>query len=80
MSRICQITGKRVVVGNNVSHSKKRTKRRFHPNLFDKRFYLAEEKRFVNLRVSAAGLRNINKKGLLAALKEAKAKGYITSY
>jgi large subunit ribosomal protein L28 len=80
MSRVCQITGKKMMVGNNVSHSKRRTKRRFYPNLFDKKFYLAEEDRFVSLRVSAAGMRNINKKGLQAALKEAKAKGYISSY
>ncbi len=80
MSRICQITGKKMMVGNNVSHSKRRTKRRFNPNLFDKKFFLAEENRYVSLRVSAAGIRNINKKGLMAALKEAKAKGYITSY
>jgi len=80
MSRICQITGKKMMVGNNVSHSKRRTKRRFLPNLFDKKFYLAEEERFVRIRVSAAGIRNINKMGLNKALKEAKAKGYISSY
>ncbi len=80
MSRICQITGKRTTFGNNVSHSKKRTKRKFYPNLFDKKFYLPEEDRWISLRVSAAGLRNINKKGLKKALDEAKRKGYITSY
>jgi large subunit ribosomal protein L28 len=80
MSRICQITGKKMMVGNNVSHSKRRTKRRFYPNLFDKKFYLAEEDRYVTLRVSAAGLRNINKLGLKKALDVAKTKGYITSY
>jgi large subunit ribosomal protein L28 len=80
MSRICQITGKRVVVGNNVSHSKRRTKRKFHPNLFDKKFYLAEEDRYVTLKVSAAGLRNINKLGLKKALDNAKSKGYIKTY
>jgi len=63
-----------------VSHSKKRTKRKFYPNLFDKKFYLPEEDRWISLRVSAAGLRNINKKGLKKALDEAKRKGYITSY
>jgi len=77
MSRVCQITGKKVMVGNNVSHSKRRTKRRFQVNLFKKRFYLPEEDRWINLNVSAAGLRTINKKGLSAALKEAKANGYI---
>ena len=80
MSRICQITGKRVVVGNNVSHSKRRTKRRFFPNLFDKKFFLPEEDRWIKLRVSAAGMRVINKKGLKKALEDAKAKGNITSY
>jgi large subunit ribosomal protein L28 len=80
MSRICQITGKKMMVGNNVSHSKRRTKRTFQPNLFDKKFFLAEEDRFVSLRVSAAGIRNINKKGLKSALEEAKVKGFIKTY
>jgi large subunit ribosomal protein L28 len=80
MSRICQITGKRMVVGNNVSHSKRRTKRKFLPNLFSKKFFLTEENRWVNLKVSAAGIRNINKKGLKSALEDAKSKGYIKSY
>ena len=80
MSRVCQITGKRMMVGNNVSHSKRRTKRRFYPNLFDKKFYLAEEDRWVELRVSAKGMRIINKKGLRSALEEARSKGIITSY
>ncbi|MFH2095144.1 MAG: 50S ribosomal protein L28 [Bacteroidota bacterium] len=80
MSRVCQITGKSVMVGNNVSHSKRRTKRIFQPNLFNKKFYLEEEDRWVTLKVSASGMRTINKKGLSAALKEAKAKGYINKY
>ena len=80
MSKICQVTGKKALVGNNVSHSKRRTKRKFHPNLFDKKYYLPEEKRWVSLTVSAAGIRLINKKGLTAALKEAKEKGYIMNY
>ncbi|MCG8697098.1 MAG: 50S ribosomal protein L28 [Bacteroidales bacterium] len=80
MSRICQITGKKMIVGNNVSHSNKKTKRRFYPNLFDKKFYMPEEDRWVTLRVSAAGIRNINKKGLRAALIEAKEKGFINKY
>ena len=75
MSKICQVTGKKVMVGNNVSHSKRRTKRRFYPNLFQKKFYLPEEDRWISLTVSAAGIRTINKKGLTAALKEAKEKG-----
>ena len=80
MSRICQITGKKMMVGNNVSHSKRRTKRRFLPNLFDKKYFLPEENRWISLRVSAAGMRDINKKGLKKALEDAKSKGFITSY
>jgi large subunit ribosomal protein L28 len=80
MSRICQITGKSVIIGNNVSHSKRRTKREFCPNLKTKRFWLEDEKRFVTLKVSAAGIRTINKKGLKEALKEAKEKGLINVY
>ena len=77
MSRICQITGKKMMTGNHVSHSKRRVKRRFYPNLFIKKFYLPDEDRWITLKVSAAGLRNINKNGITACLKEAKAKGYI---
>jgi len=80
MSRVCQITGKKVMVGNNVSHSKRRTRRKFYPNLFSKRFYLPEEDRWITLKVSAAGIRNINKKGLNNALSDAKDKGFIRSY
>ena len=68
------------MVGNNVSHSKRRTKRKFYPNLFTRKFFLQEENRWITLRVSASGLRLINKKGLFTVLKEAKKKGYITSY
>jgi large subunit ribosomal protein L28 len=80
MSQVCQITGKKVMVGNNVSHSKRRTKRRFYPNLFDKKFFLAEENRWINLRVSASGIRTINKKGLKLALDDAILKGFIKTY
>jgi len=80
MSQVCQITGKKAMVGNNVSHSKRRTKRRFYPNLFDKKFFLSEENRWVKLRVSAAGIRTINKKGLKSALDDAVQKGFIKSY
>lgn len=80
MSRICQITGKKMMTGNNVSHSKRRTKRKFYPNLFDKKFYLPEEDRWITLKVSAKAIRTINKNGLLNTLKEAKSKGFITSY
>ena len=76
MSKICQITGKKAMVGNNVSHSKRRTKRRFNVNLFTKKFYWVEQDCWINLRISAAGLRIINKKGLDAALNDAVAKGY----
>jgi large subunit ribosomal protein L28 len=75
MARECQLTGKKVMVGNNVSHSKRRTKRRFYPNLIKKRFYIAEEDRWVTLKVSAAGLRTINKVGLAEALRRLKANG-----
>mgnify|MGYP002355016303 CR=1 FL=1 len=80
MSRVCQVTGKKVMVGNNVSHSKRRTKRTFMPNLFKKRFYLPDEDRWISLTVSAAGIRTINKNGLSSALKAAKEKGYITNF
>jgi large subunit ribosomal protein L28 len=80
MSKICQVTGKKAMVGNNVSHSKRRTKRKFYPNLFVKRYYLPEEERWISLKVSTSGIRLINKKGLTAVLKEAKEKGYILSY
>lgn len=80
MSRICQITGKKVMVGNNVSHSNRKTKRTFQPNLFDKKFYLAEEDKWVKLRVSSAGIRTINKKGLKQALVDAKKKGFIATF
>lgn len=80
MSRICQITGKKLMSGNNVSHSKRRTKRKFYPNLFKKRFYLVEEDRWITLKVSAAGIRNINKNGLIATLKKAVEKGFIKNY
>jgi large subunit ribosomal protein L28 len=69
-----------MMVGNHVSHSNRRVKRRFYPNLFSRRFYLPEEDRWIVLKVSAAGMRTIDKKGLSACLKEAKAKGYINKY
>ena len=77
MARVCQVTGKKRVIGNNVSHSKRRTKREFAPNLKTTRFWLEEEKRFVTLKVSAAGIRNIHKNGLAATLKSAQEKGLI---
>ena len=77
MSRVCQITGKRVVSGNNVSKSKRRTKRTFAPNLSVKRFYNPETGEWIKLKVSSAGMRTINKKGIAATIKVAKAKGYL---
>lgn len=80
MSKVCQITGKKVMVGNNVSHSHRKTKRKFHVNLFKKKFYLPMEDRYVTLKVSASGLRIINRKGIEAALKVAASKGFISNY
>ena len=71
--KICEITGKTAQVGNNVSHSNKKTKRRFNPNLTTKRFWNEEEGRWITLKVTAAGMKTINKKGLSAALKSAAA-------
>jgi large subunit ribosomal protein L28 len=68
------------MVGNNVSHSKRRTKRVFDPNLFTKKFFLEDENRWITLKVSAAGIRTINKKGLKNALNDAKQDGYISNY
>ncbi len=78
MSKVCQITGKRAMTGNNVSHSKRRTKRKFNVNLFSKKFYWVEEDQWIRLKLSAAGLRLINKIGVDAALKRAAKKGYLT--
>ena len=77
MSRVCQITGKRLQRGNNVSHSNIKTKREFLPNLRVKKFWLAEENRWVTLKVSAAGIRTVNKIGLKAALARAEALGLV---
>ena len=66
-----------MMVGNNVSHSHSKTRRRFYPNLQTKKFFIPEEDKYITLKVSAAGIRNINKKGISAALKEAKEKGYL---
>jgi len=80
MSKVCVITGKSVMTGNNVSHSNRKTKRKFFPNLFTKKFFLEEEQRWVTLKVSAAGIRVINKKGLQVALKDAKEQGFINKF
>lgn len=68
MSRVCQVTGKKPATGNNVSHAKNRTRRRFLPNLHTHRFWVESENRFVKLRVSAKGMRIIDKKGIDAVL------------
>jgi large subunit ribosomal protein L28 len=75
MSRVCQITGKRPMVGNNVSHAKNRTKRRFEPNLHTHRFWVESEKRFVKLRVSGKGMRIIDKHGIDQVLSDIRARG-----
>ncbi len=72
MARVCEITGKKVMTGNNVSHSKRRTKRKFYPNLLTKKFFVPETGEWITMKVSAAGLRIINKKGISAVLKEMK--------
>ena len=75
MSRVCQVTGKAPMVGNNVSHANNKTKRRFLPNLQNRRFWLEDQNRWVRLRVSNAGLRIIDKKGIAVVLAELKSRG-----
>ena len=77
MSRICQVTGKKVMVGNNVSHANNKTKRKFYPNLQTKKFFVPETGETVILKVSAKAIRTINKKGIGSVLAEAKANGNI---
>ena len=77
MSKVCDITGKRPQVGNNVSHANNKTKRRFNPNLQKKRFYIPEEDRWITLKVSTSALRTINKNGITAVLKKARANGMV---
>jgi len=77
MSRVCELTGKRAMVGNNVSHALNRTKRKFKVNLVKKRFYLPEEDKWITLKVSTRALKNINKKGIDVVVKEARANGYL---
>lgn len=77
MSRVCQITGKRPQSGNNVSHAKNKTKRRFLPNLHKKKFYIPEEDKWITLKVSSTALRTIDKNGIYAVLKKAKAQGNV---
>lgn len=75
MARVCQVTGKRPITGNKVSHSNIKTKRRFLPNLQTKRFFLAEEDRWITLKLSSEAIRTINKNGLYNVVKELRASG-----
>ena len=75
MSRVCQVTGKRPLVGHNVSHSNRHTKRRFEVNLMNKRFWLEDEKRWITIKISARGMRRIDKLGLNAVVAELRARG-----
>ncbi|KGD64639.1 MULTISPECIES: 50S ribosomal protein L28 [Alcanivorax] len=75
MSKVCQVTGKRPVTGNNISHSHIKTKRRFEPNLHHHRFWVESEKRFVRLRVSSKGMRIIDKKGIDTVLADIRSRG-----
>ena len=75
MSQVCQVTGKRPMTGNNVSHANNRTRRRFAPNLHYHRFWIESEKRFVRLRVSAQGMRLIDKKGIEQVLADIRKRG-----
>lgn len=76
MSRICEITGKRAMVGNKVSHSNAKTKRKFNVNLQTKKFFIPEENKWITLKVSTSGIKTINKVGIFAALKEARENGF----
>tara|TARA_B110000003_G_scaffold246053_1_gene256273 strand:+ start:1808 stop:2047 length:240 start_codon:yes stop_codon:yes gene_type:complete len=77
MSRVCELTGKKAMFGNNVSHAMNRTRRRFNVNLIKKRFYLPEEDKWITIKVAASTLKTINKKGITAVVKDAREKGYL---
>ncbi len=77
MARVCQLTGKRPQVGNNVSHSNNKTRRRFLPNLQKKRFYIPEQDKWITLKVSTSAIRTINKNGIASVLKKAVENGYL---
>jgi large subunit ribosomal protein L28 len=77
MARVCQITGKKTQVGNNVSHANNKTKRKFYPNLQKKRFYIPSEDTWVTLKISTSALRTINKNGIESVLKKAREAGNI---
>ncbi|HHH50324.1 MAG TPA: 50S ribosomal protein L28 [Saprospiraceae bacterium] len=78
MSKVCQLTGKRPITGNHVSHSNRKTKRRFMPNLIKKRFFIPETGKWVTLKITTKALRNINKLGIFAYLKKLERKGIDT--
>ncbi|MEE2892341.1 MAG: 50S ribosomal protein L28 [Pseudomonadota bacterium] len=75
MSQVCQVTGKRPMTGNNVSHAHNKTRRRFSPNLHSHRFWVASENRYVRLKISSKGLRIIDKRGIDVVLAELRARG-----
>ncbi|MGO1816267.1 MAG: 50S ribosomal protein L28 [Sphingobacterium sp.] len=77
MSRICDLTGKKALTGNNVSHSNVKTKRKFYPNLQTKRFYIPEEDRWITLKVSTSAIKTINKNGISAAIDKFVKRGHI---
>ncbi len=77
MSRVCELTGKMAMVGNNVSHAKNRTKRKFNVNLVKKRFYIPEEDKWLTLKVAASTLKTINRIGISAVIKDARSKGFL---
>ena len=77
MARVCEITGKKLMCGNTVSHSNIKTKRKFYPNLHTKRFFIPETESWITLKVSTAAIRTINKNGITACLKEAREKGFL---
>lgn len=77
MSKVCQITGKKSIVGNTVSHSNRKTKRRFNVNLHSKRFFIPEENKWITLKVSTSGLRTITKIGIAEAIKRAREAGHL---
>lgn len=77
MSKVCELTGKKAIVGNSVSHSNTKTKRMFKPNLKTKKFFIPEENKWITLKISTSALRTINKKGISAVIKEAREKGFL---
>ena len=79
MSRVCELTGKKAMVGNNVSHAMNKTKRKFNANLIKKSFYLPEEDRTIELKISTSALKTINKIGISEAIKRAKSQGFLAA-